>query len=144
MDALQLIETKRVETQKRVTKLRTQLDAAEVELRNLEITAETLARLNLNPVVETAAPRGQSFNLVYNVLGETEDDAKSPKDVHEALLASGVSTISQDNVRTILSRYRDRFTSNDGRYWRKESEPLSNEAGGSDSSEAEQKGDPEW
>ena len=119
---MQLIETKRSEIGKRVAKLRGQLEAAEIELRNLEITAETLARLCLNPAVETSVPRGQSFNHVFGVLGETEEDAKSPKEIHDALVANAITSISQDNVRTILSRYRDRLEVIDGKYWRKPDE----------------------
>jgi hypothetical protein len=118
MDTMQLIETKKAEATKRVTKLRAQLEAAEADLRNLEITAETLTRLGLNPEIETSVPRGQSYNQVLRVLGDSEFDAKTPKEIHDALMASGAS-ISQDNVRTILSRYKDRFESSEGRYWRR-------------------------
>lgn len=129
MDTMQLIETKKAEVGKRVAKLRSQLESAEVELRNLEITADTLARLNLNPAVETAVPRGQSFNHVFGVLGETEEDAKSPKEIHDALVADAITSISQENVRTILSRYKERLESSDGKYWRKVAlaKPLSAE-----------------
>lgn len=116
---MQLIETRKLEIAKRVAKLRVQLDAAEDELRKLEITAEMLARLSLNPSVDTTAPRGQSVTHVFGVLGDAEDDAKSPKEIHDALVAAAITTISQDNVRTILSRHRERLEVNDGKYWRK-------------------------
>lgn len=138
MDAMELIEAKRAETLKRVSRLRTQLESAECELRNLDITAETLTRLNLNPAVDTTVPRGQSFNQVYGVLGNTPDDAKSPKEIYDALVASGVTSITQDNVRTIVSRYRDRLESGDGKYWQKadkENEPTSDVAVGPDAGE---------
>jgi hypothetical protein len=148
MDAMELIEAKRAETIKRVARLRTQLENAEAELRNLEITAETLARLNLNPTVETTVPRGQSFTQVFSVLGDTQEEAKTPKEIHEALVASGVTSITQDNVRTILSRYRDRLLSGDGRYWRqteKEIEPPIGEPedGSQTALDAQQKETPE-
>ncbi len=149
---MQLIEAKKTETAKRVTKLRAQLDAAEAELHNLEITADTLARLGINPVVETTVPRGQSYTHVLAVLADSEFGGRTPKEIYEALVASGVTSISQDNVRTILSRHKDRFETSDGRYWRKaaeattegfddilgggavqtENEPRSGSAGGSD------------
>jgi len=151
MTALELIEAKRAETLKRVNRLRTQLETAEADLRNLEITADTLTRLNLNPAVDTAVPRGQSFSHVHGVVGDSEQDAKTPKEIHEALVANGVTTISQDNVRTILSRNKDTFISNEGRYWKKgeegearnqgsdhtpkENEPNSENAVGSDTAD---------
>ena len=116
---MQLIEAKKAETTKRVTKLRAQLEVAEADLRNLEITADTLSRLGLNPDVETAVPRGQSYTYVLGVLDDSEFFSRSPKEIYDALLASGVTSISQDNVRTILSRHKDRFETSDGRYWRK-------------------------
>lgn len=124
MDTMQLIETKKAETAKRVARLRTQLHAAEAELRKLEITAETLTRLGLNPEVETSVPRGQSVAHVLSVLDDTEFDGKTPKEIHEALVANGVTTISQDNVRTILSRNKDSIEASDGRYWRKVKEEI--------------------
>lgn len=127
MDAMQLIETRKAEITKRVAKLRSQLDSAEAELRNLEITADTLARLNLHPSVDTSAPRGQSVGHVFGVLGESEEDGKTPKDIHDALVAGAITTITQDNVRTILSRNRDRLSSNDGKYWRKPAETKTSE-----------------
>ena len=56
---------------------------------------------------------------VEESVGEAEEDAKTPKEIHDALLAGAITTITQDNVRTILSRHRDRLASNDGKYWRK-------------------------
>lgn len=145
---MQLIETKKAELTKRVTKLRTQLDAAEAELRNLEITAETLGRLGLNPAVDTTAPRGHSYTYVLGVLPDSEFEAKSPKEVYDALVASGVTTISQDNVRTILSRYRERLSSNDGRYWKPEKEiepPIGEPEDGSQTAlDAQAEETPEW
>lgn len=135
MDAMDLIEAKRAETLKRVSRLRTQLETAECELRNLDITAETLTRLNLNPAVDTTVPRGQSFSQVFGVLGNAPEDAKSPKEIYDALVANGVTSITQDNVRTIVSRYRDRLESGDGKYWQradKENEPTSDIAVGPD------------
>lgn len=119
MDTMQLIEAKKAEAIKRAAKLRAQLNAAEAELRNLEITAETLARLCLNPQVDTTTPRGQSYNHVLSVLDDSDFGAKTPREIHEALVASGVTSISQDNVRTILSRHKDKFASSGGAYWRK-------------------------
>lgn len=128
MDTMQLIETKKAEVGKRVAKLRSQLVSAENELRNLEITSDTLARLSINPAVDTTLPRGQSLNHVLGVLGDTEEDAKSPKEIHDSLLANAITSISQDNVRTILSRYRDRLEVVDGKYWRKPEEPAEESA----------------
>ncbi len=116
---MQLIEAKKAETTKRVTKLRGQLETAEAELRNLEITWDTLSRLGLNPEVETAVPRGQSLAHILKVLSDSEWGGKTPKEIHEALVASGVTSISQDNVRTVLARNKDRIEVGDGRYWRK-------------------------
>ena len=165
MDTMQLIETKKVEVGKRVAKLRSQLESAEIELRNLEITSDTLARLSINPAVDTTLPRGQSLSHVLGVLGDTEDDAKSPKEIHDALVANAITSITQDNVRTILSRYRDRLEVIDGKYWLKpdeepadifddilggnaapnENEPHSTFAGGSETAhDAQQKETSEW
>ena len=66
-------------------------------------------------------------------MGNTPDDAKSPKEIYDALVANGVTSITQDNVRTIVSRYRDRLESGDGKYWQKadkENEPTSDVAVG--------------
>lgn len=127
MDTMQLIEAKKAEVGKRVVKLRSQLESAEIELRNLEITSDTLSRLSINPAVDTALPRGQSLNHVLGVLGDTEEDAKSPKEIFDALVANAITSISQDNVRTILSRYRDRMEVIDGKYWRRPvEEPADN------------------
>ena len=124
VNAIDLIEARRTEIARKVARLRVQLEAAEDELRNLDITAETLNRLSLNPEVETTVPRGQSYNHVFAVLCESEEDGKTPKEIHDALVASGITSISQDNVRTIVSRYRERLMSNDGRYWRPSSKEI--------------------
>jgi len=149
MDALQLIEIKKTEIAKRVAKLRVQLEAAEADLRNLEITAETLCRLGLNPDVEGSVPRGQSYNHVLGVLYDSELFALTPREIYDALVESGVTSISQDNVRTILSRHKDRFESSDGRYWRKADEviepPKENSEGGSETAlGAQYKENTEW
>jgi hypothetical protein len=146
---MQLIETKKAEATKRVVKLRAQLEVAEADLRNLEITAETLSRLGLNPEVETTAPRGQSYTHVLSVLPDNEFEAKTPREVYDALVADGIASISQDNVRTILSRHKDRFENSDGRYWRKvakEIEPPNGEPedGSQTALHAQQKEAPEW
>ena len=146
---MQLIETKKADTAKRVAKLRSQLEAAEAELHKLEITAETLTRLGLNPEVETAVPRGQSVAHVLSVLDDSEFGGKTPKEIHDALVANGITSISQDNVRTILSRNKDSIETSDGRYWRKvEKEiepPYGNPGGGSQIAlDAQQKEEPEW
>ena len=87
MDTMQLIEAKKAEAAKRVNKLRTQLEVAEAEFRNLEITAETLSRLGLNPDVETAVPRGQSHTYVFGVLADSEQGGLTPKDIYDAIVA---------------------------------------------------------
>lgn len=148
MDTMQLIETKKAEAAKRVAKLRTQLETAEAELQNLEITAETLTRLGLNPEVETTVPRGQSVAHVLSVLDDSEFGGKSPKEVHDALVAQGITSISQDNVRTILSRNKESIEAAGGRYWRKneEIEPSNGkpEDGSQTALDAQQKEEPEW
>jgi hypothetical protein len=122
MDTMQLIAAKKAETAKRVAKLRNQLEAAEAELEKLEITAETLTRLGLNPEVETAVPRGQSVTHVLSVLDDSEFGGKTPKEIHDALTANGITSITQDNVRTILARNKSSIETSDGRYWRKPDE----------------------
>jgi len=146
---MQLIETKKADATKRVAKLRGQLEAAEAELRNLEITAETLTRLGLNPEVETSSPRGQSVAHVLSVLDDSDFGGKTPKEIHDALVANGITSISQDNVRTILSRNKDSIETSDGRYWRRVEEeiepPIGKPEDGSQTAlDAQQKEEPEW
>ena len=131
MDMLNLVETKKAECAKRAARLRAQLEAVEEELRALKITADTLARLSQSPVSESASPKSSSYSAVWNVLGDTAEHGKTPREVHESLAAIGVTNISPDNVRTILSRYKDRFVSLDGRYWRNYAQPET-EAQGDD------------
>lgn len=149
MDAMELIETKKAATLKKVERLRTQLEAAELELRNLEITGETLTRLSINPAIDSAVPRGQSANYVLGVLGNSADEGKTPKEIYDGLVADGVTAISQDNVRTILSRHKDKFTSHEGRYWRltpERNEPsIGHSVDGSQSAlDAQAEETPEW
>lgn len=146
MDGMQILEAKQAELAKRVTKLRAQLKSAEEELRNLEITVETLTRLGINPDVDSSVPRGRSLFHVTEALPKNEFEALSPKEVHERLIASGISAISQDNVRTILSRNKDRFRTREGRYWRTSHLEIEPSAGhsGDGSKLDEQKEASEW
>lgn len=117
MNATILIEMKRQEAERKVERLRAELEEVEDELRRLDITAGTLARLNLNPDVATSVPRSQSARSVFNVLGTSKSEGKTPKDIHSALLASSITSISLQNVRTIISRNRCALEASEGCYW---------------------------
>jgi|SRR5579871_815840 len=122
MNAMNLIELKRQETERKAERLRAELEEVEDELRRLSLTAGILARLKLDPDVDTSVPRSQSAQNVFDVLGLTQSDGKTPKDIHSALLAASITSISLQNVRTIISRHRDVLMAHEGRYWRRTNE----------------------
>lgn len=146
MDAMQLLDAKKAELTKRVAKLRSQLKAAEDELQKIEITSDTLTRLGINPDIEPSIPRGQSLSYVLENLPSSLEEALTPKEIYERLLARGLTGISQDNVRAILSRNKDKICNEDGRYWK----DMDSELGPSAASAADgpkhdgQKEETEW
>lgn len=123
-DAVSILQTTCTKLTTKVERLRTQLCAAETELAESETALRVLARLGLSPTVDGTSDdgRGNSQAQVLAILGDNEEASKSPKEAHQALEAMGVTSISPDNVRTILSRCshpsKNLVTSREGRYWR--------------------------
>lgn len=119
MDAVSLLETNIASLDKRIDKLREQLEAAEVERAEAATAVRVLAKLGLAPIVESAAvPKISSKAHVFEVMSFDEGQATSPADIHAALIEKGITSITQDNVRTILSRNKELISARDGRYWR--------------------------
>jgi len=118
MDAVALLQSNIVTLEKRIEKLRAQLATAETERDEATTAVRVLSRLGLAPTVEGAdTPRTSSKLLVLNAVPTRETDAMTPAEIHALLDAAG-HKITADNVRTILSRNREAFASNLGRYWR--------------------------
>jgi hypothetical protein len=117
----------------KVERLRTQLEAAETELAENQTAIRVLTRIGGAASSEGGADeaKASSQEQVLKILPVREAEAKTPREVHQALTDAGVTNISADNVRTILSRLKKdellpvRVTL--GRYWRagNGSEPMS-------------------
>ena len=130
-DAISILEQNLKKLRVKVERLRGQLGAAETELVESETAIRVLTRLGLSPVVEGAAAednRGNSHAQVLGVLPSSPDEAKTPKEIHVALLEAGITSITPDNVRTILYRSAKQdangkaaVSSKDSRYWRNDS-----------------------
>lgn len=121
-DALSVLEATCKKLTSKVERLRNQLAAAETELEESQTAIRVLSRLGVSASVEEAdETKASSQEQVLKILPENQEQAKSPREVHHLLVASGVTTISAVNVRTILSRLRKDedvpVQSEDGRYW---------------------------
>lgn len=119
-DVLRVLEANVAKLAAKVERARAQLTALETELTESETAIRVLNRMS-NENGEVSAPRN-SQSQVLAALSNREAEALAPKEVHQALVDGGVTTISADNVRTILSRClkgeNPLVLSRDGRYWR--------------------------
>lgn len=121
-DALSVLEANVKKLASKVERLRNQLAAAETELAESETAIRVLSRLGVSASIEAPGEeaKASSQGQVLKVMPTTSAEAKTPRDVHQLLVASGVTNISAENVRTILSRLRKEevIQVSDGRYWR--------------------------
>lgn len=119
-DVLGVLEANVAKLVSKVERARSQLAALETELAESETAIRVLKRMSTGNG-EVSAPRN-SQSQVLAALPNREPEALMPKEVHQALVDSGVTTISADNVRTILSRClkgdNPLVLARDGRYWR--------------------------
>lgn len=120
VDAVTLLRENHAKLTHRVIRLRSQLEAAELELRDVDTAVRVMARLGLAPdvVADQKWTAGTTADLVMLAL-HASGDGHAPKDVYAILLDQGLP-VQSDNVRTTLWRLaRDnRIRVRDGRYWR--------------------------
>jgi hypothetical protein len=124
-DAITAARMIRTKLSAKAEKLEAQLAAVRAELDETDAAIRFLSRHNISPTIEEGVVEAKSpaQARVMATLPSTSEDAKSPKDVYEALVAEGVE-IKPDNVRTILYRAanpksgKPTVASDGGRYWR--------------------------
>jgi hypothetical protein len=116
-DARAVLEAENKKLAKQVERLRSQLEVAQTRFEENETAIRVLSRLDADSDNREEA-KSSSQELVLKALPEREEDAMTPREVHQAIQTSGAS-ISADNVRTILSRLKgSSVAGNEGRYWR--------------------------
>lgn len=136
------IKERRTKAQAKVNRLRNSLAAATKDLEELDVALNVLVKHGYiegdedqpqPAIAEAAGFSNENHALLYSYVPEGEASAISPKEVTDAIHATGRTDLNADYVRTVLWRMAQRNTleSRDGRYWRptkKEEAPAEAEA----------------
>lgn len=121
MDHLNQLREARTKALARVSRLQTQLHAAQIEAGDLDTAIRVLERL-VDPKPPASAGAGsQSENgkIIFGAVGVGRQNARYPKEIIACLKAEG-HDLDDDLVRTQLWRMekRSELRKDDGQYWR--------------------------
>lgn len=115
---------------KRIDRLRAELERAEVERADIQTAIRVVSELTGQraqpvksadvPIEKSNRPASEKKQLMLDLIGVGEANGRAPVEVFHALRERGILDISIEVVRTTLWRAADRneIASGDGRYWK--------------------------